>query len=218
MEDWRLIVILPLTIGILAIIAGAFSANADHAVQFFGSFTAAIVAAGAVVGGAFYQSKLSMIREDEIRRRAHDEKALFIYSAIRSALNQFEVANSMVKAVTYSKKKENESDGDLADFTAATLRYVILPFQGMTFDQTMHAGLAYSPNLALKISKAAFEAALQYGACRLPEHADSRQPSRSDIAGLKILITRNIKDLGKLLDEMEKELIQKKILQGSAST
>ncbi len=66
------IVVLPLAAVALGVTLVPFAVwNTDHAAQFYGSFVAALVAAGAVVGGAQVQAAMTRRRDERLERREH---------------------------------------------------------------------------------------------------------------------------------------------------
>jgi len=64
--------------------------GSSHAPEFFGAFTAAIVAAVAVVLGAHYQASLTRQRDDEIRKRDQTGEILELYFWLGHASQEME--------------------------------------------------------------------------------------------------------------------------------
>ena len=68
----------------------------DKAPEFYGAFVAAIVAAIAVVLGAFYQAELTRKRDDEIRRTEQLSEATELYYWLDHAVQELELITQIL--------------------------------------------------------------------------------------------------------------------------
>src|ERR1700729_108730 len=74
-------------VGLAAVVPFLLWGN-DKAPQFYGAFMAAIVAAIAVVLGAYYQAELTRRRDDEIARRQEIAEATDLYLWLGHAVGE----------------------------------------------------------------------------------------------------------------------------------
>ena len=96
--------------------------NADHAAQFYGSFIAAFVAAGAVVGNSFLQSRLDRKREDRARLRSSVEAELLLYAYIVFALGKIDRLKRLARAVEFKRGLDpSNPQAELVALTAEEL-------------------------------------------------------------------------------------------------
>lgn len=89
--DWRPLLVVPATIGTLATVVFAFSANADAAAQFFGAFLAAGVAAGAVIATTNMQAAANRkaVLEERLEAQKIASVELYIWMATLASTFSF---------------------------------------------------------------------------------------------------------------------------------
>jgi hypothetical protein len=78
--------------------------GSERAPEFFGAFTAAIVAAIAVVLGAYYQAELTRRRDDEIARRKQIAKATDLFLWLGHAIREMSFIANFLHSVRERQK------------------------------------------------------------------------------------------------------------------
>jgi hypothetical protein len=80
--------------------------GSEHSPDFFGAFAAAIVAAVAVVLGAYYQASLNRQRDDELRKRDQTAEIVEMYFWLGHAAREMEFIASVLSKM-HSRLAEN---------------------------------------------------------------------------------------------------------------
>ena len=83
--------------------------GSGRAPEFFGAFTAAIVAAIAVVLGAYYQADLTRQRDNELRRQAQIAEATDLCFWLEYAANEMDFIAEALKATQNSLVKKTKT-------------------------------------------------------------------------------------------------------------
>jgi len=140
-------------IGLVCAAAGAVVAipflvwGSGKAPEFFGAFTAAIVAAVAVVLGAYYQAALTRQRDDNIRRYEQHAQAVDLCCWLDHAVSEMEfIANLLT---TMGQHLEQEGKASL-DWTVERYRDVVTA----EFMNEMYARAKDAAHLPFSIAEA----------------------------------------------------------------
>jgi len=70
----------------------------DKAPEFYGSFTAAIVAAVAVIAGTYYQAELARRRDDNAARQSQIAEALSLFSWLEHAIGEMKFIEELLES------------------------------------------------------------------------------------------------------------------------
>jgi hypothetical protein len=90
-------VVLPLAAIFLGLAIVPFAVwNVDHAAQFYGSFFAAIIAAGAAYSGYFIQNRLSVAKEEKAAKAKHLSEIVDLFFRLRFIQVQLMRANRIL--------------------------------------------------------------------------------------------------------------------------
>lgn len=87
--------------------------GSDKAPEFYGSFVAAIVAAVAVVLGAYYQAELSRRRDDEILKQTQIAQATDLFLWLEHAIGEMEFIARVLSGIRDSLANKGETSLDM---------------------------------------------------------------------------------------------------------
>lgn len=128
--DWinSPIVVVPAAAAVFGLVMVPFAvANTDHAAQFYGALVAAFVAAGAVVGGAFYQAELTRQRDNRFAERETLIDAIELFGFLDYYLRRTRILKNQFSSLRF--EIEVGANAAETDFTALTYgdlqKYVI---------------------------------------------------------------------------------------------
>jgi hypothetical protein len=109
-------------IGIALVLIPVLVWGRERAPEFFGAFVAAIVAAIAVVLGAFYQASLTRQRDDEIRKQEQHANAVDLVCWLDHAVSEMEFIADLLAKMSEHLEREGKTN---LDWTANRYRAVV---------------------------------------------------------------------------------------------
>jgi hypothetical protein len=108
-------------VGLAAVVPFLLWGN-DKAPEFYGAFMAAIVAAIAVVLGAYYQAELTRRRDDALAREARIAEAMDLFLWIENAIGEMEFIGEMLNRFS---KRLKEDSADKLDLSLERYREIV---------------------------------------------------------------------------------------------
>jgi len=177
----------------LVIVLGAFSAKADLAVQFFGSFTAAIVAAVAVVLGARVEHRLTRDRDNETRRTEIIERHNYLYGHLHHALDVLGDIKDLFAVLTYNVAPGAQPQPtDFAHLEAVNWRRAIPTVECLPIERVLEWSTGLPVQLAQQIRRANSLIVRSASIVQLPALGEQTPLQRGTVVTMINLVTMRI--------------------------
>lgn len=173
--------------------------GSDKAPEFYGSFTAAIVAAIAVVLGAHYQAELTRRRDDEIARRERTAEATDLLLWLEHAIGEMNFIAQVLERLRDSSGEEGKLNMPLAQY-----REVVSPQFMEELKDRAKSCARLSPILAALVAPALYDTFLTVDRIyRFRGASEKAQFDRTQIEQHILVTKRRIEKLEEAQTKME---------------
>lgn len=178
--------------------------GSDKAPEFYGSFTAAIVAAVAVIAGTYYQADLARRREDEIARRDRIAEALDLFVWLEHAVGEMEFIAGLLERFA-----EDLGDDDTLQMSLERYREMVsAKFMDELRDRAKSAA-RLSPALAGIVAPILYDTFLKVDRIyRFRGASDHAKFGRAELEKHLFITRRRIEKLEEAQDEIGKFLAE----------